>query len=101
MQACRSFGMSKAAYGWVARAPTSTLFTKLWWVHVSSCRIRVASLFGGGMHFDILFGTQLVGLVSRVQLRRRFRRPSCACRGWTRPFAHEFGVIKRLVWCLI
>lgn len=64
---------------------------------MGSRRIRFASpwlracLFGGGLHPDILFATQLVGLLSRVASRRplvwhpRPGSPSHPCtlgRGW-------------------
>jgi len=45
-------------------------------VHVGSRRIRSASvwlraaLFGGGRHLDVLFATQLVGILSRLRSRR-------------------------------
>ena len=77
MRACRSFAVSKVAYGWIARAPPLTLCKALFsCVHMGSRRLRSASvwlraaLFGGGLHLDVLFATQLVGILSRVQRRR-------------------------------
>ena len=73
MRACRQFAISKVAYVWIARAPPLTLCVQSWsCVHVGSRRIRSASvwlraaLFGGGRHLDVLFATQLVGILSRA-----------------------------------
>ena len=75
MRACRQFAISKVAYGWIARAPPLTLSKKLWsLVHVGSGRIRAASvwlrsaLLGRGMHLDVLFATQLVGIHAALRL---------------------------------
>ena len=77
MRACRQFAVSKVAYGWIARAPSLTLCKNLWsLVHVGSRRIRASSpwlraaVLGGGMHLDVLFATQLVGIFSRLQRSR-------------------------------
>ena len=74
MRACRQFAVAKVAYGWIARATPLTSSKKLWsLVHVGSGRIRAASiwlraaLFGGGMHLDVLFATQLAVFFSRLQ----------------------------------
>ena len=73
----RQFAISKVAYGWIARAPPLTLCKRLWsLIHVGSGRIRAASpwlraaVFGGGMHLDVLFASQLVGIFSRLQRSR-------------------------------
>ena len=77
MRACRQFAVSKVAYGWIARAPPLTLCTRLWsCVHVGSRRLRSAAvwlraaLWGGGMHLDILFATQLIGIFCRLRKKR-------------------------------
>ena len=77
MRACRSFAVSKVAYGWIARAPPLTLCKSIFTcVHMGSRRLRSASvwlraaIFGGGLHLDVLFATQLVGVLSRTQRRR-------------------------------
>ena len=94
--------MSKVAYGWIARAPPLTLCTHLWsQVHVGSRRLWLASvwlraaLFGGGMHLDIIFATQRVGILARLRRHRtltwctRGGSPACALnallrsRGWS------------------
>ena len=84
MRAYRQFAVAKVAYGWIARAPPLTLSKKLWsLVHVSSGRIRAASvwlraaLLGGGMHLDVLFATQLVGIFSRLQRSRALTWSTC------------------------
>jgi len=95
MRACRQFAISKVAYGWIARAPPLTLCVQLWsCVHVGSRRIRSASvwlraaLFGGSMHLDVLFATQLVGIMSRLRSRRaltwstRSGSPAHALHAW-------------------
>ena len=101
LRVCRTFAVSKVAYGWIARGPTLTVSQSLWSrIHVLSHRIRAASpwlraaLFGGGLHLDIIFGSQLVGLLSRVQRHRPLTwhttmgSPSkvlsswLVCRGW-------------------
>ena len=63
-------------------------------MHVGSRRIRSASvwlraaLFGGGMHLDVLFATQLVGILSRLSNRRvltwstRSGSPAQALHAW-------------------
>ena len=77
LRVCRQFAISKVAYGWIARAPPLTLCKRLWsLIHVGSGRIRAASpwlraaVFGGGMHLDVLFASQLVGIFSRLQRSR-------------------------------
>ena len=77
LSACRLFAVSKVAYGWLARAPPLTLSKRLFsTIHLGSRRLRSASvwlrsaLFGGNLHLDVLFATQLVGILSRV-LRSR------------------------------
>ena len=77
LSACRLFAVSKVAYGWLARAPPLTLSKCLFsTIHLGSRRLRSASvwlrsaLFGGNLHLDVLFATQLVGILSRV-LRSR------------------------------
>ena len=77
MRACRSFAISKVACGWIARAPPLTLCKSLSsCVHMGSRRLRRASawlraaFFGGGLHLDVLFATQLVGVLSRTQCTR-------------------------------
>ena len=77
MRACRSFAVSKVAYGWIARAPPLTLCKSIFTcVHMGSRRLRSASvwlraaIFGGGLHLDVLFATQLVGVLSRTQRTR-------------------------------
>ena len=77
LRVCRQFTISKVAYGWIARAPPLTLCKRLWsLIHVGSGRIRAASpwlraaVFGGGMHLDALFASQLVGIFSRLQRSR-------------------------------
>ena len=82
--ACGQFAVSKVAYGWIARAPPLTLSKKLWsLVHVGSGRIRAASiwlraaLFGGGMHLDVLFATQLAFFFSRSQRSRALTWSTC------------------------
>ena len=103
MRACRQFAVSKVAYGWIARAPPLTLCTHLWsQVHVGSRRLRLASvwlraaLFGGGMHLDILFATQLVGILARLRRHRtltwctRGGSPACALNAWLRSRGWSF-----------
>ena len=52
-------------------------------MHVGSGRIRAASvwlraaLLGGGMHLDVLFATQLVGIFSRLQRSRALTWSTC------------------------
>ena len=77
MRACRSCAVSKVAYGWIARAPPLTLCKSLFsCVHMGSRRLRSASvwlraaIFGGGLHLDVLFATQLVGVLSRTPRTR-------------------------------
>ena len=77
MRACRTFALSRVAYGWLARSLTLTLCKQLWSnVHVGSRRIRAASiwlraaLWGGVLHLDVLFAVHLVGVLSRIQSRR-------------------------------
>ena len=71
MRACRQFAISIVAYGWIARATPLPFCVQLWsCVHVGSRRIRSASvwlraaLFGSGVHLDVLFYAQLVGILS-------------------------------------
>ena len=103
MRACRQFAVSKVAYGWIARAPPLTLCTHLRsQVHVGSRRLRLASvwlraaLFGGGMHLDILFATQLVGILARLRRHRtltwctRGGSPACAFNAWLRSRGWSF-----------
>ena len=84
MRACGQFAVSKVAYGWIARAPPLTLSKKLWsLVHVGSGRIRAASiwlraaLFGGGMHLDVLFATQLAVFFLACKGSRALTWPTC------------------------
>ena len=77
LRVCRQFAISKVAYGWIARAPPLFLRKRLWsLIHVGSGRIRAASpwlraaVFGGGMHLDVLFASQLVGIFSRLRRSR-------------------------------
>ena len=100
--ACGQFAVSKVAYGWIARAPPLTLSKKLWsLVHVGSGRIRAASiwlraaLFGGGMHLDVLFATQLAffflarkGLVPWLGLLVAALLPMPLIPGWFRNVSH-------------
>ena len=72
MRACGQFAISIVAYGWIARAPPLPFCVQLWsCVHVGSRRIRSASvwlraaLFGSGVHLDVLFYAQLVGLLAQ------------------------------------
>jgi hypothetical protein len=95
MRACRQFAISIVAYGWIARATPLPFCVQLWsCVHVGSRRIRSASvwlraaLFGGSMHLDVLFATQLVGIMSRLRSRRaltwstRSGSPAHALHAW-------------------
>ena len=84
MRACRQFAVAKVAYGWIARATTLTSSKKLWsLVHVGSGRIRAASiwlraaLFGGGMHLDVLFATQLAVFFLACKGSRALTWPTC------------------------
>ena len=67
MRACRSFAVSKVAYGWIARAPPLTSCKSCFsCVHMGSrqlCSASVwlrAAIFGGGLHLGVLFATHLV-----------------------------------------
>jgi len=67
MRACRSFAVSKVAYGWIARAPPLTSCKSCFsCVHMGSRQLRSASvwlraaIFGRGLHLDVLFATHLV-----------------------------------------
>ena len=77
MRACRSFAVSKVAYGWIARAPPLTLCKSLFsCVRMGSRRLRSASdwlraaIFRGCLRLDVLFATQLVGVLSRTERTR-------------------------------
>ena len=77
MHACRSFAVSRAAYGWITRPPGLSCCVRLWQqVHVASRRCRSASpwlraaVLGGGFHLDILFATQLISCLCKVSTHR-------------------------------
>ena len=109
LRACRQFAISKIAYGWIARAPPLYLCNQLWSrVHVGSRRIRAASvwlraaLFGGGMHLDVLFATQLVGVLGRLLMKRslawstRGGSPVHALDAWL--LSHGWSRVRNWVW---
>ena len=69
----RSFGISRVAYGWLARMPTITDCKKLWTCvkkgqktgRMANTWLR-AMIFGGAQHLDILAGTNLFRVVYRL-----------------------------------
>ena len=75
LREAKSFVMSKANYGWIARAPTLTASKQLWsclWraatrVHYSSPWVR--ALIRTSCHLDVLWATRLVGGLLRRAAR--------------------------------
>ena len=75
LREAKSFAMSKANFGWIARAPTLTASKQLWsclWraaarVHYSSPWVR--ALIWINCHLDVLWATRLVGGLLRRAAR--------------------------------
>ena len=97
------------AYGWIARSPPLSLSKSLFSaVHLGSRRIRQASvwlrsaIFGGGLHLDVLFATQLVGVLSRIQNMRELTwseslgSPSGSLNSWL--VAHDWEKLAPWKW---
>lgn len=77
MRVCRTFVVSKAAYGWIGRFPPLGESVRLWsTIGIASHRLARSSpwlraaVFGGNLHLDCLVATQLVGVACKLRRQR-------------------------------
>ena len=77
MRVCRTFVVSKAAYGWIGRFPPLGESVRLWSaIGMASHRLARSSpwlraaVFGGNLHLDCLVATHLVGVACKLRRQR-------------------------------